>query len=143
MVVDRIPRRSHPRLTGHERAIVGVDESRDPEDVIDGLRHPVVGDDHRELVVLVEPARGCDREFATISAEHGTAAIHVDAPHFEPVEVEVEARQVLRCAGLERGPAVQHIGRRVVGEVKVVVRHVVPTVARQREVRIADAGSTR
>ena len=68
------------------------------------------------------------------------AAVDLDGPDFEPVEVEVEARKVLCRSRLDRGSAVQDIGRRVVRDVEVVMRSVVSTVAGEREVRIADPG---
>ena len=73
----------------------------------------------------------------------GAAQVDSDGGDVELLEVEVEARQVLRSARRDHGKAVEPVRRRVVREREVVVLGVVATVALQWEVRVADARPTR
>ena len=73
----------------------------------------------------------------------GGLAVDPDISHPQAIEVEIEARQRLGGARRDGRPTLQPVGRRVVGEVEVVVRDVLPAVAVGWKVRVADAGRSR
>ena len=66
--------------------------------------------------------------------------VYLDPLDCELLEVEIEAREILRRPRRDLVQRVQPIGGRVVREAQVVVLDVVAPVAFEREVRIADAG---
>ena len=139
VVVDRIPGRGDVRLADDERPVVRVDEACS----LDRLGDAAVADDDRELPVLADAVLRRDRELLAVAAPRRATPVDLDAVHGEAEQVEVEARQALRRLGADLRGSLEHVGRRVVLHVEVVVADVVASVPVQREVRIAGPRSAR
>jgi hypothetical protein len=137
MVVDRVPRGRDVRLADDQRPVVGVHEARLSEQVDQRLGHAGVrhGDLERPSSRYAAPGR--DRELAALAAERGPARVDAHRLDVESLQVEVERREVLRRDGLDRRDTLEHVGRRVVGDIEVVMAHVVAAIAIEREVRVA------
>src|SRR5690606_36373514 len=76
-----------------------------------------------------------DRQFLSLAPETGGRTVDGDLLHVEAPQVEVQGGGVLGRAGGDGGGAGQVVRAGVVGQVEVVVRAVVPAVARPAEGR--------
>ena len=142
MLVGRVPGRCAVRLARDQRAVVG----RHPAVLVaeralpDRARLAVVGDDGDERPAAAQARARDDRQLAALAPPRRRARADLDRPHRQAMEVEVEARQVLRRLGRDRRDALQHARLGRVGDVQAVVGDVVAAVAVLREVRVADPG---
>lgn len=107
------------------------------------LWHAVVCHAGGEPLVLAQAMAWRDRELSFHVGPRRPLLAHPGRAHGEAVEVEVEARQVLRRPSGDRGHAGPHVRRRVVRDLEVVVLDVVPAVAVEREVLVAQARRSR
>ncbi len=147
MVGDREPRRRRVGLIALEGAVVGVQEAigRAEHDgrADDRLRDAAVADRHQERPALADALGGRDLELLPVARELRAAQVDGHRGHVELLQVEVEARQILRGARGDHREALEPVRRRVVRERQVVVLRVVAPVALQREIRVAYAGVAR
>ncbi|CAM5714295.1 hypothetical protein SALBM135S_09154 [Streptomyces alboniger] len=98
-----------------------------------------VPDDDRDRRALGQPRGRRDLQLLVAGLrERRLPAVDPHLGDLEP-EVEVEARKVLRGAGVDRRRALQEVGGGLVVQPQVVVRDVVTAVAARRIVGIADA----
>ena len=131
------------RLTDHQRAVVGPKESRNPELVNDRFRYAVVVHHRIELPAVPDSLLGSHCELRTAAAEGGAPVVDLDSADSQPLQVQVERREVLGGTGAYGGGACEEPAGRVVAELQQVVPDVVAAVAVPRIVRIAQAGRTR
>jgi hypothetical protein len=144
MVVERDPRGGGVRLIAHEGPVVGVDEAvgRAEHDrrSHDRLGHAGVADVHGERGAIRDPVGGRDHELMAVAGEGGLPVVHLDPLDRELLEVEIEAREILRRPRRDLVKRVQPIGGRVIRQAQVVMLDVITPVALKREVWIADTG---
>src|SRR5690606_19547274 len=107
----------------------------------DGHRGAGVAHGHPEGGVAAQRGARTDRQFLSLAPETGGCAVDGDLLHVEAPQVEVQGGEVLGRAGGDGGGAGQVVRAGVVGEVEVVVRDVVPAVARPGEVRVPQPGA--
>ncbi len=138
VVVGREPGGGHVGLAHDHRAVVGGDEAGAA--ALDDVGHAVVGDLHGERRVPGQARLRRHRQLAAVARPGRRLVVHLDRADGHPLEVEVEGREVLQRPGREQRGAGQHVGGGVVGQVEVVLLDLVPAVAVEREVRVADAG---
>ncbi len=129
-------------LAGDEHAVVGADEPTAPERLVagEGLRHTVVAHPDLEVPPGGDAGFRGDPQLAAVSVVHDWLAIDGHAPHRQPIEVEVEARKVLGRPDGDGGHSFEHARGGVIGQLEVVVVDVVPAVAVEGEVGIAEPG---
>jgi hypothetical protein len=118
VIVERDPRRRGIGLVAHERAIVRVDEAvrRAEHDrrTHDRLRHAAVTNVDRERRAVADPGRRSDHELLSVARERGRLPIDVHALDLELLQVEVEAREVLRRSRGDLVESVEPVRGRVV-----------------------------
>lgn len=96
-----------------------------------------------EPFTLAQLQTRTDGQFLAVPCVAGPAPVDPDLGDVEAAQVQVEAREVLGRGRADARASPEHMGIGRVAQAEVVVAHVVPAVARQREVPVADPRRTR